>query len=351
MSESTNRWSWIALFCVVALVYLLSPILSPFIVGALLAYLGDPLADRFESLGLRRTTAVILVFVGFFTVMLLVVILLVPMLGQQVETFSRNIPKVLDWVREVALPMVSGIVGIEFGEVSLAQGRDWMLNGWQFAGDYIQSAAMQITTSSLAFVTAVVNLALIPVVAFYLLRDWDLMVARLRELLPRRIEKEAVSLAADCDEMLGAFLKGQVLVMAALGIIYGAGLWMVGLDLALLIGMIAGLASIIPYFGFFVGVVAALVAAFFQFDEWTPMIFVVLVFGVGQLLEGMVLTPLLVGDRIGLHPVAVIFAIMAGAQLFGFVGMLLALPVAAVSMVVIRRVRDQYLESTLYLGE
>ncbi|PCJ16177.1 MAG: AI-2E family transporter [Gammaproteobacteria bacterium] len=351
MSESTNRWGWIALFGVLALIYVLSPILSPFIIGALLAYLGDPLADRLESVGLGRTSSVILVFVGFSSLMLMVVLLLVPLLGNQIETFSQNVPKVIEWVRTVGMPTLSRTVGIDLDEISMAQGREWMLSSWEFAGDYLQSAVMKITVSSLALVTAIINLALIPVVAFYLLRDWDLMMARLRALLPRRIENEVVSLVGDCDEMLGAFLKGQLLVMIALGVIYGLGLWFVGLDLALLIGVIAGLASIIPYFGFFVGVSAALVAAFFQFGEWSPMIFVVVVFGIGQLLEGMVLTPLLVGDRIGLHPVAVIFAIMAGAQLFGFVGMLIALPVAAVSMVVIRRARDQYLESTLYLGE
>jgi predicted PurR-regulated permease PerM len=185
-------------------------------------------------------------------------------------------------------------------------------------------------------------------VTFYLLRDWDILMDRIRELLPRRAEPVVVELAKECDSTLGAFLRGQMTVMFALGVIYSLGLMLVGLDLALLLGMLAGLASVVPYMGFIVGIVAASIAAFFQFDGWFHLVAVWIVFGVGQMLEGMILTPLLVGDRIGLHPVAVIFAILAGGQLAGFVGILIALPVAAVGAVLLRHAHASYKVSALY---
>ena len=176
-------------------------------------------------------------------------------------------------------------------------------------------------------------------------------MAHLRDLLPRSIEPTVVDLAAQCDEILGAFIRGQLLVMLALGIVYSTGLKLIGLDLAFILGVIAGLASIVPYMGFIVGIAAASIAAWFQFHELAMLLAVGGVFAVGQLLEGMVLTPLLVGDRIGLHPVAVIFAIMAGGQLAGFSGILLALPVAAVIMVLLRYAHSNYKDSELYTAD
>lgn len=192
-------------------------------------------------------------------------------------------------------------------------------------------------------------MVLIPVVTFYLLRDWDILMAKIRRLLPRKREALTIQLLGECHEVLGAFMRGQLLVMLALGIVYAVGLMSIGLELGLLIGLLAGLASLVPYLGFVVGISAALVAGLFQFGvEWYPLLGIVVVFSIGQMLEGMLLTPLLVGDRIGLHPVAVIFAILAGGQLFGFTGVLLALPVAAVIMVLLRHVHELYKESDMY---
>jgi len=202
--------------------------------------------------------------------------------------------------------------------------------------------------SGLTLLGWLVNLTLIPVLLFYFLRDWDLMTHRVRVLLPRHLEPTISALARQSDEVLGAFLRGQLSVMIALGSIYSAGLWLVGLDLALLIGMGAGMVSFIPYLGGVVGVVVGVIAAYMQFQDWFHPAMVLLVFSVGQSLEGMVLTPMLVGDKIGMHPVAVIFAIMAGGQLFGFLGVLLALPVAAIAMVLLRFLHARYLNSALY---
>ena len=194
----------------------------------------------------------------------------------------------------------------------------------------------------------VAKLVLIPVLFFYFLRDWDRLVAKVDHLMPRHVEPVVRRLANESDQVLGAFLRGQLSVMAALAVIYSIGLTLVGIDLALLIGMAAGLISFVPYLGAILGVVAALIAAVVQFGDWFHPGMVLLVFAIGQATEGMVLTPLLVGDRIGLHPVAVIFAIMAGGQLFGFLGILLALPVAAILMVGVRYLHERYLRSELY---
>ncbi|QEY64523.1 AI-2E family transporter [Metapseudomonas lalkuanensis] len=350
MTDS-RRWLWLGGFLFLGwLIYQLHPVLSPFLVGMLLAYLGDPLVDRLERLGLSRTWGVVLVFGLFGLILLALLLVLLPMLGRQLFRLYEVAPQMLDWLQQSALPWAQAQLGLpgDFWRVDRLKA---VITGHlgqttDIAGTLLAS----VTASGLALLGWLGNLLLIPVVGFYLLRDWDLMVAKLRGLLPRNRETYVVGLVGECHEVLGAFLRGQLLVMLALGLIYAVGLMLVGLDLGLLIGLLAGLASIVPYMGFVVGFGAALVAALFQFGgfELYPLIGVVVVFSVGQLLEGMLLTPLLVGDRIGLHPVAVIFAILAGGQLFGFTGVLLALPVAAIIMVLLRHAHDFYKLSDLY---
>jgi predicted PurR-regulated permease PerM len=189
---------------------------------------------------------------------------------------------------------------------------------------------------------------LIPVVTFYLLRDWDILITHVHDLLPRRHELRITSLARECDEVLAQFLRGQLLVILVLVVLYTAGLWAIGLELAFLVGLLAGLMSFVPYLGVIVGIVTASLAALVQFQDLIHVIYSLIIFGIGQLLEGMVLSPRLIGERIGLHPVAVIFAVMAGGQLFGFFGVLLALPVAAVIVVLLRHSRELYFESDFY---
>jgi predicted PurR-regulated permease PerM len=205
-----------------------------------------------------------------------------------------------------------------------------------------------VSQSGLAVIGWIMNLLLIPVVTFYFLRDWDGMIVRVRELLPRNIEPRVMELARQSDEVLSAFLRGQLAVMLALGLIYSIGLWLAGLKLAFLIGMSAGLLSFVPYLGGVLGVGGAVIAALVEHRDLIHVVYVLIVFGFGQTMEGFVLTPWLVGDRIGLHPVAVIFAILAGGQLFGFLGVLLALPATAVLMVILRHVHERYVQSELY---
>lgn len=355
-NENQMRWSngWLLVGGLVLtgyLIYLLQPILMPFLVAAALAYFGDPLVDRLERVGLNRTLAVSVVFVGLTLLLLLLLLLVLPPLGRQFQDLYYRLPQIVNWIEQHALPWLEATAGVDVGAIGFEDLRAQLSAHLGTTGDVARVLLARTTSSGIALLALVANLALIPVVTFYLLRDWDVLMAKIYDVLPRRQAPTIARLAKECDVVLSAFVRGQLLVMLALGAIYALGLWAVGLKLALLIGMIAGLASIVPYLGFAVGIVAASVAAFFQFHDWQHLLLVWLVFGIGQTLEGSVLTPYLVGDRIGLHPVAVIFAVLAGGQLFGFIGILLALPVAAVVMVLLRHAHDRYLLSSLYSGK
>lgn len=349
----TRRWVWLAVVLVfAAFVYWLHPILSPFLVGILLAYLADPLVDRLERRGLSRTWGVIVVFALFSLILALLLLVLIPMLARQLVRLYELAPQMLDWLQHTALPWVQVRLGLVDGFWKFDKIKAAISEHLGQTTDIVGVVLTQATASGLALLGWLANLVLIPVVSFYLLRDWDLMMAKLRRLLPRQREAQVMTLAGECHEVLGAFVRGQLMVMVALGVIYAGGLMLVGLELGLLIGMLAGLAAIVPYMGFVIGIGAAMIAGLFQFGgDLYPLLGIVAVFMVGQVLEGMVLTPLLVGDRIGLHPVAVIFAILAGGELFGFTGVLLALPVAAVIMVLLRHINDLYKESDMYGGE
>jgi predicted PurR-regulated permease PerM len=347
--SDTQKWQLLAATVVFAvLLYWLSPVLTPFAVSALLAWLGDPLVDRLERRRFSRTSAVTLVFGAMTLGVVLVVIVLVPLLERQISRLIDKLPQMVAWVNTVVLPWVAERTGYSLDQMNPQQVIDALRAHWQQAGGVAATVLSSVSKSGLAVVGFFGTLALVPVVTFYFLRDWDDMMARLRELLPRSVEPTVSQLARESDGVLGAFLRGQLSVMIALGIVYTAGLMVIGLDLAVLIGMIAGIVSFVPYLGIIVGGGAALIAAAVQFQDWFHPGMVLVVFVVGQMLEGFVLTPWLVGDRVGLHPVAVIFAILAGGQLFGFLGVLLALPVTAVLMVVLRHAHARYLESELY---
>ncbi len=344
-----RHWPWLLIpLALGGLIYLLAPILTPFVIGALLAYLGDPLADRLEKLKLSRTMAVVIVFLIMLLTFIAVLLILIPALEAQISRFIGDLPRYLEWIRSTAVPWLERRLDLEIGTIDADRFIDLIKQDWQKAGGIAAALAGSITRSGAAILAWLMNFLLIPVVAFYLLRDWDKMVARIADLLPRRWMPVTARLAKESDEVLSAFMRGQLTVMLALGGIYSLGLWMVGLNTALVIGMIAGLISFVPYLGTFVGVVLGVLAALVQFHDLIHVGWVLVVFVVGQMLEGMVLTPLLVGDKIGLHPVTVIFSVMAGGQLFGFLGILLALPVASVIMVLLRHIHDLYKESELY---
>ncbi|HET7395191.1 MAG TPA: AI-2E family transporter [Gammaproteobacteria bacterium] len=334
----------------IALIYMLRPILTPFIVSAILAYLGDPLVDRLQRLRLSRSIAVLVVFKITILVLLLLLLLVLPMVTRELAALFAHMPDVLIWFQQQALPWLSAHLGMDVNVLAPGKLAALLSDNFVSAGKIAGNALLSISRSGGAVFAFFLNLILIPVVTFYLLRDWDDLVARIAALLPRNKLETVTRLARDCDIMLGAFLRGQLSVMVGLAIIYTLGLWLVGLENAVAIGVIAGLLSFVPYLGVITGITLALLSALLQAKGWWLPLEVLVVFSVGQLMESFVLTPRLVGKRIGLHPVLVIFAILVGGQLFGFAGVLLALPVAAAGTVLVRHAHAQYLGSKLYQG-
>jgi len=356
MTDS-QKWLTLAFFLVTGgLIYLLSPVLMPFVFAAILAYLGDPLADKLEVLKIKnfqlgRSNAVTVVFIAILLIFSSILIILVPKIEYQISLFLNNFPKYVNWLNSVVIPWIELHLG---WDVSLIEGDKiitMIKSHWQKAGGGLLSFMGSLSRSGAVLAEWMMNLVLIPVITFYLLRDWDVLVAKVHDLLPRRAAPTATKLAVETNTVLGAFMRGQFYVMLALGAIYSIGLWLVDLNLALLIGMMAGLVSFVPYLGSIVGITVACVAAILQFQDAMYLIPVSMVFIVGQSLEGMLLTPWLVGDKIGLHPVAVMFSVLAGGQLFGFLGVLLALPVASVVMVFLRHIHDIYRGSSFYNAE
>jgi len=326
------------------LLYFLGPILMPFALSAGFAYLGDPLVDRLQRYRLSRTAAVIVVFVALSAALLPALVVLAPMLFEQLRTFVGHIPDYLVWIQDRGLPAI-GIrlpVELRFDADNL---RRVVSENLPQAGGIAKDLLGGLARSGGALLAFFAGLLLVPVVTFYLMRDWDRLVEWIDQNLPARHRDTVRALARESDSVLAGFLRGQLLVMLSLSVIYSAGLSIVGVDLALLIGIGAGLVSFVPYLGFISGLLAAGIAVLAQMPGWMPLAWVVVVFMIGQVIESSLLTPWLVGDRIGLHPVAVIFAVMAGGQLFGFIGVLLALPAAAVAAVLLRHVMEQWRQS------
>ncbi|MCF6194482.1 MAG: AI-2E family transporter, partial [Kangiellaceae bacterium] len=344
-----TRWFWLTVAIIsMALLYFLAPILLPFVSGALLAYLGDPIVDRLEKFKISRTLSVVIVFFIALLVVLPIFFFLVPLIESQIKLLIAKMPGYIDWIMVNLEPTLKDTFGISIPALEIEQLKTTFGEQFSDAGGFFKSLVRTISHSGMVVAGWAANVFLIPVITFYLLRDWDNLVDYIHDLLPRSVESTVSRLATESDEVLGAFLRGQMLVMLALGTIYAVGLKLIGLEFALLIGMLAGVLSFIPYMGLIVGIMVAGVAIILQTQDPTNLLWVAAVFVVAQVIEGTVLTPLLVGDRIGLHPVAVIFSVLAGGQLFGFFGILLALPVFAVIAVIMRHFHKTYKDSHLY---
>jgi predicted PurR-regulated permease PerM len=322
-------------------IYLLAPILTPFLAGALLAYVFNPVVVRLTRWRLPRWAAVLAVFAILVAALALLTAFVVPLIEQQVSGFLTRLPRYLEIAEREWLPRVQAWAGGTL-PIDPAALKDMAVAHWQEIVQWLRGAITNITRSGLGLLAALVNLVLVPVVMFYLLLDWERLPPAVLRLSPPRSRPRFAALGRETDEVLGSFLRGQLLVMISLGAVYTAGLMLVGLDLAAPIGVAAGLVSFVPYLGFIIGLASAGIAAWLQFHEPVMLLAVAAVFVSGQLLDGVLLTPRLVGSRIGLHPVAVIFAVMAGGQLFGFLGVLLALPTAAVLNVWLRHWHEQF---------
>ena len=352
LSADNRRWHWLVIALVVGVaIWLLAPVLTPFVISIFFGYLGDPLVDWLETKRMSRTFAVIVVFFVMTALLALVVFLLVPLLGAQIGHFIEQMPAYATWIKGTALPWIKLHAHIDLAPYVDPEHLATMLREhWTQAGGVAATVLGGLSRSSLFVIELLTNVFLVPVLSFYFLRDWDVMVAQIRELLPRPAEPTISRLAHQSDEMLGGFLRGQLLVMLVLAIIYTLGLRLIGIDLALLIGLVAGLVSFVPYLGVMTGLTISLIAALVQFGDGTHVLMVLGMFAMVQMIEAFVLTPSLVGDRIGMHPVGVIFAIMAGGHLFGFLGVLLALPFSAIAMVLLRYVHERYTASVMYAG-
>jgi len=340
--DNSFRVSWmIAIALTGWLLFLLAPVLTPFVAAALLAYIGDPLADRLQRLRFSRTIAVITVFLLTFVGIGLLVLLILPLVKNQVSAFLHALPGIVAQAEQVWLPTLSDFLDIPVGE-DIGLGA-FLSRYSDMAGNWGATVLLSLGKGSGALAAAVISLFLIPILTFYLLRDWDSIIARFGALVPSSQRETVFRLARETDEVLGAFLRGQILVMIALACIYSLGLSLIGLNFAIAIGVVAGLVSFVPYLGFVFGILLAGLTVVLEPEPLLRLAGVVATFSVGQFIEGSVLTPKLVGDRIGLHPVIVIFSVAAGGQLFGFFGILLALPTAAVLSVLIRFAYNQYL--------
>ena len=341
--KNDQRIAWLIAIALTGwLFYLLAPVLVPFVASALLAYLGDPLADRLQKLKFPRTLAVAAVFILTFVSLALLILLVGPLIAKQVGALFDTLPEIARRAEQVWMPEILGWLDIEAGDdVGIAP---FLARYGEMFGSWSGKILMSVGKSGGALAAAVLSLFLIPIITFYMLRDWDLIVAHLGALVPESQQETVFALARESDEVLGAFLRGQVLVMLALATIYSIGLSIVGVEFAIAIGVVSGLVSFVPYLGFVFGIGLAGLTVAISPDPLWPLIGVIATFSIAQVIEGSILTPKLVGDRIGLHPVIVIFAVAAGGQLFGFFGILLALPAAAVLSVLVRFAFDRYLK-------
>ncbi|MCG2594126.1 AI-2E family transporter [Ramlibacter sp. XY19] len=344
-------WLGIALLAVLVL-RALGPVLAPFVVAAVLAYALTPLVDRLDDMGrgrMPRVLAVVLVELIVLLALVSLVLLIVPVLVKELPLMREQLPVLFDRLHAALSPLLA-----EFGlKISLdlqslrAQLVDYLSTG---SGLGLGSIWSSVKMGGNVALTVVGYLVLIPVALFYLLMDWKQVVARVLELVPPRARPGVDAFTAEADQVLGQYLRGQLLVMVVMAIFYSTGLALFGLDLAVPIGVFTGLAMFVPYVGFGIGLVLALMAGFLEFASIKALVMVGVVYGSGQVIEGFYLTPRFVGERIGLHPLAVIFALLAFGQLFGFVGVLVALPASAVLLVAVRRARSGYLASQLYHG-
>jgi len=341
-------WTGIAIL-LLAVLYALSPVLAPFIMAAVLAYAMAPAVQALTSRRVPRMVAVVVLEILLILALMALLLLLVPILSKELPALREQIPLLANalnthlspWLEQFGIHMALDIASIKTFVLKYLDANmdDWLVT------------AMSSARIGGSFLLAVVgNAVLVPVVLFYLLYDWPHLLHRIWAIVPPRLRAPVAGFLGECDTMLGQYLRGQVLVMLLLAIYYSIGLALAGFDLALPVGVFTGLAVFIPYVGFGIGLTLALLAGALQFANLYGLLAVALVYGLGQLIEGFALTPRLVGERIGLSPLMVIFALLAFGHLFGFVGVLIALPVSAVGVVAARRLRTVYLDSRLFKG-
>ena len=348
---------WLIAGAFILCIYLLGPILAPFLIAAIFAYICNPLVDRISlwqikvndttRLSFNRTIASVLVLGLLVLIITALLLIVVPLFQQEIIKVIEQSPDYIAKIRATIEPWISKNFGVALN-IDAAQLQKILTANWKSASTVLGNIMVTIGSHSAALIGWVVNLLLIPVVLFYMLRDWHGIISSISSLIPRKFYLKSALIAQQIDAVLAEFLRGQLTVMLAMSVFYAIGLWIAGLDLALPIGVLSGLLGFVPYLGVGIGLLLAIFSGLLEFNSLSGLIPVLVVFGLGQIVESYWLTPKLVGDRIGLHPVVVIFALLAGGQLFGFTGVLLALPASAAIAVALRHIRASYLDSGLY---
>jgi len=344
----TATWTAISLLALL-LLWLLAPVLTPFVIAAVLGYVLHPAVERLAARRVPRVVAVSLVEVAAIVAALAVLLLIVPILSKQLPLLREQIPLFADRLNANLSPWLAKMgmnVSLDTASIKafVLKYLDANLEDW------LATVLSSARIGGSILLALLGNLFLVPIVLFYLLMDWNNLTARFAALVPPRMRDSVQGFAAECDEVLGQYLRGQLLVMLILAAYYSVGLALFGFDLAVPVGVFTGLAIFIPYVGFGLGLVLALVSGLLQFAGWQGLVGVAVVYGIGQVIESFYLTPRLVGERIGMSPITVIFALLAFGHLLGFVGVLIALPLSALLVVAAGRVRDAYLGSRLFLG-
>jgi len=341
---------WIAAgLAFLALLYALSPILTPFLLAGIVAYICNPVVDRITGWGVPRILAVSLVMLALMVLTAGLILIILPLLYEETAALVARAPEALALANEKLAPWLREHFGIRlrFDSASL---KKLATGNWDAIQPILERIYSSLKIGGMALVGIVLNLLLAPVVMFYLLLDWHGLMKRASDIIPRSWHAKLMSMAQDIDFMLSQYLRGQILVMVLLATYTSVALWLADIPSALSIGVVTGLLIVVPYLGYAIGLIMALLVATLQFAGWGPIIAVLIIYAIGQMLESFLLTPFLVGERIGLHPLVVIFALMAFGEIFGFFGILVALPASAMLLVGMREIRALYLASRFYQG-
>ncbi len=344
--KQTLLWSGVGLILLV-LLYVLSPVLTPFMLGMALAYILVPGVNMLVALKFPRWLSVAIMFFLLIAVILGVLLIVIPLVRKEVGLALEHLP---GWVAQYNVnfaPRINHLFGVQ-AEIDILKIREMLQDAITGTDSLTTTIITYIKSSGSAVIFFFVNLLITPVVLVYLLFDWDKFIISIREVIPRRYLNATLSIFRDIDRLLSSFLRGQILVMLILAAYYSIGLSIAGFESAIPIGVLTGMLVFIPYLGVTFGLLLAILSALLQFDNYYGLISVAIVYGLGQILEGMVLTPKIMGERIGLHPLVIIFALFVFGQIFGFFGVLMALPISAALSVLIRRVYRQYRRSDFY---
>lgn len=349
-AERLHAALWLGLgIAGLVVLYVLKPILMPFLIAGILAYIGNPLVDRIQAAGAPRVVGVLALLLLFGAIIAGLVLIVLPLLMEEAQILAERLPGALELARTELAPWLREHFGIRL-RLDPASLRKLATSNWDSIQAVLEHLLQSLRIGGMALVGWLVNALLAPVVMFYLLMDWYALRGALDTSVPRRWRNKVAGMAKDVDAVLSEFLRGQLLVMLALAAYYSLALWIADIPSAFAIGLLTGMMVFVPYLGFATGLLLALLVAALQFAGWGPVVAVLAIYGIGQLLESFFLTPFLVGERIGLHPLAVIFALMAFGQVFGFFGVLLALPASAALLVGLRELRRLYLGSPFYRG-